>query len=84
MTTTTELSEAAEKLLPVLEALSATDRHLLAERLRAGVEGSDEDPAEVRTAWTAELRRRVEEIHSGKVVGIPAEEVDRRMREKYP
>ena len=34
-------------------------------------------------AWKAEIHRRIEEIKSGKVEGIPAEEVFRRMREKY-
>jgi putative addiction module component (TIGR02574 family) len=42
-----------------------------------------EDPEVVRAAWKAELLRRVEEIMSGRVVGIPAGEVFRRMREKY-
>jgi putative addiction module component (TIGR02574 family) len=84
MTTTTELSEAAEKLIPVLDSLSESDRAGLARRLLAGLYGPEEDPAEVKTAWTAELRRRVEEIKSGKMVGIPAEEVDRMMAEKYP
>jgi putative addiction module component (TIGR02574 family) len=84
MPTTTELSEAAEKLIPALEALSEKDRAGLARRLLAGLEGPEEDPAEVRAEWVAEIRRRMEEVKSGKVIGIPAEEVDRMMREKYP
>jgi putative addiction module component (TIGR02574 family) len=43
-----------------------------------------DDPTDVKAAWTAEIRRRAEEIVSGKMVGIPFEEVDRRLREKYP
>jgi putative addiction module component (TIGR02574 family) len=43
----------------------------------------DRDEAQVLADWKAELRRRIEEIRSGKVAGIPAEEVDRLMREKY-
>jgi putative addiction module component (TIGR02574 family) len=84
MTTTTELSEAAEKLIPALDALSEKDRAGLARRLLAGLDGPEEDPAVVRAAWVATIRRRVEEVKSGKAVGIPAEEVDRMMREKYP
>jgi putative addiction module component (TIGR02574 family) len=84
MTTTTELSEAAEKLIPALDALSEKDRAGLARRLLAGLDGPEEDPAVVRAAWVATIRRRVEEVKSGKAVGVPAEEVDRLMREKYP
>jgi putative addiction module component (TIGR02574 family) len=84
MTTTTELSEAAEKLIPALDALSTKDREALARRLLASLDGPAEDPAEVQAAWKAEIRRRVEEVKSGKATGVPAEEVDRMMREKYP
>jgi len=37
------------------------------------------DP-EIQTAWRTEVDRRVEEIQSGKVQGIPAEEVSARIR----
>jgi putative addiction module component (TIGR02574 family) len=84
MAITTELSEAAEKLIPALEALSVKDRAGLARRLLAGLDGPEEDPTEVRAAWVTEIRRRVEEVKRGKATGIPAEEVDRLMREKYP
>jgi putative addiction module component (TIGR02574 family) len=84
MTDTVQLSEEAAKLLPALNALSAKDRIGLARRLLGDTEASDGDEAEVRAAWKAEVSRRLEEITSGKVVGIPAEEVDRMMREKYP
>ena len=84
MATTTELSEAAEKLIPVLEALPEKDRAGLARRLLAGLDGPEEDPAEVRAAWVAEIRRRVEEIDSGKVQPEPIEEMFRRSREKHP
>jgi putative addiction module component (TIGR02574 family) len=35
------------------------------------------------TAWAAELRRRIVEIESERVQGIPAEQVIREMRAKY-
>ena len=79
-----DLSESAAKLLPALEALSAADRYVLGHRLLDGLDEPEEDPAEVKAAWKAELQRRIEEIQSGKVVGIPMEEVFRRSREKYP
>ena len=37
------------------------------------------DP-EIETAWRTEVDRRIEEIQSGKVQGIPAEEVSARIR----
>jgi putative addiction module component (TIGR02574 family) len=84
MATTTELSEEAERLIPIHEALSAKDRAELARRLLAGLDGPEEVPAEVRAAWKAELLHRVEEIDSGKVTPVPIEEMFRRSREKYP
>jgi putative addiction module component (TIGR02574 family) len=82
--TTTELSEAAEKLIPALEALSEKDRAGLARRLLAGLDGPEEDSAEVRAAWKAELKRRVDEIDRGKVKPEPIEEMFRRSRERRP
>ena len=35
-------------------------------------------------AWQEELARRLDDIRSGKVVGIPAGEVVGRLRERYP
>ena len=37
------------------------------------------DP-EIEVAWKTEIERRVEEIQSGKVQGIPGEEVSARIR----
>jgi putative addiction module component (TIGR02574 family) len=37
------------------------------------------DP-EIETAWKTEVDRRIEEIQSGKVKGIPAEEVTARIQ----
>ena len=35
-------------------------------------------------AWREELGHRLEEIRSGQVVGVPAEDVLGRLRERYP
>ncbi len=80
-TSTLEVSPNAERLLPELLAIPRADREYLARRLSDTVE---DDPTEVRAAWVGELKRRVEEIKSGKVVGIPAEEVDREATELFP
>lgn len=37
---------------------------------------------EIEAAWKSEIDRRVEEIQSGKVQGIPGEEVSARIRRK--
>lgn len=71
---TRELSEVLEKAL----ALSTRDRGLVIDRLIASL---DEGPAEegVEEAWADEIKRRVDEIRSGKVEMIPGEEVRRRL-----
>ena len=35
----------------------------------------DDDPGDVEAAWDLELARRVEEIQSGAVIGVPSETV---------
>jgi putative addiction module component (TIGR02574 family) len=70
---TPQVSELLEKAL----ALSTEDRGLIIDRL---IESLDNEPAEeVEAAWSEEIKRRVEEIQSGKVEMIPGEEVDRRL-----
>lgn len=71
---TPQVSEVLEKAL----ALSTQDRGLIISRL---IESLDEGPAEdgVEAAWSDEIKRRIEEIQSGKVEMIPGEEVDRRL-----
>lgn len=68
-----EVSQVLEKAL----ALSTRDRGLLIDRLIASL---DEGPAEegVEEAWAAEIKKRVDDVQSGKVKMIPADEVRRR------
>jgi putative addiction module component (TIGR02574 family) len=70
---TREVSQVLEKAL----TLSTHDRGLLIDRLIASL---DDGPAEegVEEAWAAEIKKRVDDIQSGKVKMIPAEEVRRR------
>ncbi|MGH7979138.1 MAG: addiction module protein [Limisphaerales bacterium] len=49
----------------------------LVERLSEDLHTSD---PEIEAAWQTEIARRVEEIQSGKVQGIPGEEVLARVR----
>ena len=43
----------------------------------------DETQEDVPAAWDQEIKRRVDEIRSGKVKGIPAEDVFAKLRKKY-
>jgi putative addiction module component (TIGR02574 family) len=52
--------------------------------LRSLDEHIDDELDDVRTAWEAELEQRWQEMESGAVRGIPAEEALAKMREKYP
>ena len=49
----------------------------LVERLSEDLHTSD---PEIEAAWQSEIARRVEEIQSGKVQGIPGEDVSARVR----
>ncbi|HUO15948.1 MAG TPA: addiction module protein [Verrucomicrobiae bacterium] len=76
---TPQVAELLEKAL----ALSSEDRGLLIDRL---VESLDDEPAEegVEAAWDDEIKRRVEDIRSGRVKTIPGEQVLREMAEEFP
>ena len=71
---TAEVSELLKKAL----SLSPEERAALAGSL---LESLDESTSEegVEEAWALEIRRRLEEIRSGKVQTIPYEEVRRRL-----
>jgi putative addiction module component (TIGR02574 family) len=43
----------------------------------------DESEPDVTAVWDAEIKRRVDEIRSGQVKGIPAEEVFAQLSDKY-
>ena len=71
---TADVSELLKKAL----ALPIEARAALAESL---LESLDEEPVDegVEAAWSEEIKRRIEEIDSGKVQMIPYEEVRRRL-----
>lgn len=77
------MSDKAEQLKPVLAALSAEDRAELLDYLADLEEGEEEmTQEEWEEAWAEECNRRLADLRSGKTVGIPAEEVFRRLDEK--
>jgi putative addiction module component (TIGR02574 family) len=79
------MSEMATKLMSVLSLLSAEDRAELAQFLIRSLDEAEDGAADsdAEAAWDAELARRMEEIKSGKAVGIPADQVFSALREKY-
>ena len=76
---TPQVSEVLEKAL----TLSTQERGLLIDRL---MESLDEGPAEegVEGAWADEIKRRVDDIRSGKVELIPGEQVLRDLAKEFP
>lgn len=72
---TPQLSELLEKAL----ALSTQDRGLLIDRLIASL---DEEPAEegVAAAWDHEIKRRIDDIRSGRVKTISGEQILDRLK----
>jgi putative addiction module component (TIGR02574 family) len=71
------MGEAVAKLLPALLELSVDERLEAMDALAASL------PAEEEAAFDATLQRRIGELDSGKVQGVPAEEVLERLRKKY-
>ena len=59
--------------------LPLRDRVQLAQRLISTLDGEVE--ADTEALWFAEAERRLEELRSGKVQGIPSEDVFRKARE---
>jgi putative addiction module component (TIGR02574 family) len=76
---TLQVSELLQKAL----TLSVQERGLLIDRL---VETLDNEPAEesVEAAWDEEIKRRVDDIRSGRVKTIPGEQVLRELAEEFP
>ncbi len=59
--------------------LPRNERARIAERLLASLD----DDAEVERAWADEVRRRVEDLRSGKVRPIPGEDVFKELESLY-
>ena len=76
---TPQVSELLEKAL----ALSTQERGLLIDQL---IQSLDEGPPEegVEEAWAEEIKRRVDDIRSGKVKMIPGEQVLRELAKEFP
>jgi putative addiction module component (TIGR02574 family) len=73
-----------EKIESEVLDLSATERARLAKLLIASLDDEPfEDPLEVERAWEEEIYQRLEQIRSGKVKLVPAEEVIEELRRRH-
>jgi putative addiction module component (TIGR02574 family) len=72
---TQEVSEILKKAL----ALPPEARAAIAGSLLESLNDAPVDEGGVEAAWSEEIKRRIEEIDSGKVQMIPYEEVRRRL-----
>jgi putative addiction module component (TIGR02574 family) len=70
------MSPILEKLREEALALPQEERLELADSLYVSLDADGAD-FQLHPSWDAEIERRVEELRSGKVQGIPAEDVFR-------
>ena len=68
------MTTACKNLAETVVLLPAKERAYLAERLLVSL-----DEAELEAEWTQEAARRRDDVRSGKVKPVPAEEVYRRI-----
>jgi putative addiction module component (TIGR02574 family) len=74
--TLTELAEDAAEL--------PGDEQLKLARMLLELSESDSGPeAEVQEAWDKEIERRLHEVRSGKVKGVPLAEVKKRIESRF-
>ena len=71
------MSDLVAELSAQAKALPPEERARLAEELLASL---DPHETEVEAAWDEELRRRIEEVESGTVQLVPADEVFAQVR----
>ena len=77
----TKMTRPVSELLEKALALSTRERGLLIDHL---IQSLDDDPADegVEAAWDEEIKRRVDEIRSGRVEMIPGEQVLRELAKR--
>ena len=74
-----DMSTNLDQLTADAMKLPVRDRVQLAQRLVSTID--DEVESDTEALWFAEAERRLDELRSGKVQGIPAEDVFRNARE---
>jgi putative addiction module component (TIGR02574 family) len=67
------MSNSPSEVRSAALSMKPKERAKLAEQLLASLDGPERN--EIDAAWAEEIERRIDEMESGKVKGIPAEEV---------
>jgi putative addiction module component (TIGR02574 family) len=75
------MSDTAEKMLPTLLALPREDREMLYQHLGSSL---DEQTDEESDEFAAMLNRRIEEMERDPSKVVSADDLFRKLREKYP
>ena len=73
------MSIAVDDITDVALTMSVSQRAALANTLLASLDDSADSPTDVHTAWTTEIRSRVDDLVTGRVKTIPREQVDARI-----
>jgi putative addiction module component (TIGR02574 family) len=76
------MSAPTDGLFTEAMKLDPSEREELAMRLLASVDDEEEDSLSLHPDWEAEIAQRVEDVVTGRVKTIPAEEVLREIREQ--
>ena len=69
------MSAAVDEITEAALTLPELQRAALANTLLASLDEHTDGPAEVKAAWTGEIRSRVDDLISGRVKGVPLDEV---------
>jgi putative addiction module component (TIGR02574 family) len=70
------MSESAQQLIASALQLAPADRAIIANAILASLDGlHDDEPSDVRDAWSDEIRSRIDDIDNGRVKTIPSSEV---------
>lgn len=70
----------ATELLAQALKLPADEREHMLQALAVSLDGDGDDEREVAAAWDEELARRVDDVHAGRIEGIPAAMVFEELR----
>jgi putative addiction module component (TIGR02574 family) len=79
---TNRMTQEATELLKKALTLSPEERAQLVDSLLESLDEPREDPGVVEAAWNDEIRRRIDELDSGKSKTVPWEDVRRRASAK--
>lgn len=72
------MSQAVRELLTVALKLAPEEREELIDQLSASLDAMD-----LGEYWEAEIKRRIDDIDSGRVKAVPAEDVFARLEQRF-